>query len=730
MVLDPWLEQKFFSQNLPNTEDIDGSLDPSTTESAMDLSMRTTRRSTQQPDRFKPPAGTECGLNVIDIDDDHEQHVAQHTVDDDPEDADYKGPTPRPKFSARGALKKVRPEDMTHEKLFHAYCELEQNKKQTDSTLKEIRMKRTEERKVCAGEKTQRIKLQGEQKKLREENQALRQQLAQQKADFDATSQQQKIEFARAQEDWISKIDMQRYPCLPDNVLQNKFQELYNKCRDWARRWLDDDFVDGATGQFERVMTQCCNPKDTLLLPHATRYMKSRKDVAVRLMGAARLSRLVNEFFFASPFSLFNDKERPILERLYGLYERGRYFNIIPMPGLTQTDNEKKACVWRAETMRLHRACMGVPVLELRPERIQSERLRSLCNRSAKQMLNDLKPGITDDIRSNSTQMEPLVELRQICTDAALLSFEMFSQKSRFGILPHKDLCATPFSAASEVHQAHMAMGLEEDDNSLDGQDAQLILVPALTVSGNEDGEHLEMRKTVYKSVVFIQRDWLPEALALRYAQDQYARVGSVFDSDSGKSYRTGADSRQILQNQRERSGSSDSARKRPKLENHRSSSCVNDRADISAADAPVSRIWSTHTLATSSPEDRSRNTWSNSPSKGLAHSSQDLVLENRAKPLGVLGLAPGTKVTRLRTYPAARVATNGSEPSERLAALVEQAVEPNSVDRKREEEHRARKPAAPAHCPESNEEAKKAKVGNETSYGNLSNPNLLLTDI
>lgn len=477
-------------------------------------------------------------------------------------------------------------------------------------------------------------------------------------------------------------------------------------------------------------MTQCCNPNDTLLLPHATRYMKSRKGLAVRLMGAAGLSRLVNEFFFASPFSLFHDKERPVLERLYGLYERGQCFNIIPVLGLTRTDNEKKACIWRAETMRLHRAYMGVPVLELWPERIQSERLGSLCNRFAKQMLNDLKPGITDDVRSNSNPMEPLVELQQICADAALLSFEMFSQKSRFGILSHKDLCAIPFSVASEVHQAHMAMGLEEDDNSLDGQDAQLILVPALTVSGNEDGEHLEMRKIVYKSVVFMQCDWLPDALALRYAQDQYARVGSAFGSGPAKSYRTGADSRQILQKQRERSGSSDSARKRPKLENHQASSRVNDRADISAAEALVSRIWSTQTLATSSPEDRSRNTWSKSPSKGLVHPSQDLVLENRAKPLEVLGPALGTKPARLITYPASRVATNRSEPAERLAALVAQAGGRNSVYRKREEKHRARNPAAPAHCPESNEEAKKAKVGNEMSYGNLSNPNLLLTDI
>jgi len=298
---------------------MDRPVDPSTSAPAIDRP----RRSIQAPHRYKPAADGKHGANVIDLLDDHQEQVAQRSCEDNQSDNDYKDSSSRPQASTRGRPRKFRAEALTHEELLDAYFELEQEKKDVKSALKETRTKRADERKIGADEKALRIQLQRQKKELREEIRQLQQNLAQQKANFDASSHQQKTEFARAQQDWIAKIDMQKYPCLPDNILRNKFQELYNKCRDWARQYLEEDFMDGARGQFRLVMAQCCNPKDPLLLPYATRKFKSRKDMAIRVMGPARLSRLVNKYFFASPFSLFQNKERSVLELLYEVYESG-----------------------------------------------------------------------------------------------------------------------------------------------------------------------------------------------------------------------------------------------------------------------------------------------------------------------------------------------------------------------------------------------------------------------
>lgn len=302
---------------------------------------------------------------------------------------------------------------------------------------------------------------------------------------------------------------------------------------------------------------------------------------------------------------------------------------------LTKIDDERKACAWRADTVRLHRACMGVPALELQPERIDSEYLQAFCASTAMRMLNDLRPQLREDLSPDVTMPKPFAELRLICTDAALLALEVFSQKSNFGILAHKALCAIPFSAASEMHATHMCMGHEDDDNSLDGEDVQLILVPAMAVWGDADGENLHFRKIVSKSVIYMKRDWLPNVLSLHHAEYRHACVGPVLDSSSANATsRSGADDQPMTPQQRKGNESSESVRKRRKLENHQFTSDLSNPANVSTTNIHSSGTLSNRTPAASNQEDRLDNPETTSPSTRFIFLDRDLQLEDRSKPL------------------------------------------------------------------------------------------------
>jgi len=282
------------------------------------------KRNTQPPERLGaiPTARTNDGF-VPFGDVDRYQYSTQPTGEELSQDKNYEEPLSRPQASARGRPKKVRPDTMTHNELLDAYLGLEQQKKDVDSTLKDTRAKRAEDRKDGAEEKALRIQLQSQVKQLKGTNHELRQRITQQKTDFDAALDQQKTNFAKAQKHWFERNDTQAYPCLPDNVLQTQFQELYTKCTDWAREWIEEDLIDDPAGKFESIMSHCCNPNDALLLPSATRKYKSAKQQAVRLMGFAHLARLINNRFFSSPFCLFSHSERAGLDSLYRKYKKG-----------------------------------------------------------------------------------------------------------------------------------------------------------------------------------------------------------------------------------------------------------------------------------------------------------------------------------------------------------------------------------------------------------------------
>lgn len=315
------------------------------------------------------------------------------------------------------------------------------------------------------------------------------------------------------------------------------------------------------------------------------------------------------------------------------------------------------------------------------------------------------------------------MELRLICADAALLSLEVFSQKSKFEIVAHEVLCASAFSAKSELHEAHMCMGHEEDDNSLDGVEVQMILLPALAVRGDADGEHLDSSKIVFKSVIFIDRDFQPDVLTLHHAGERYVPVGPAPGGDLVEpTANIASDARPTPQEQRERSESSDSARKRRKLQRHQSSSDVGDRADTSMANYHSLGTQSTQLSAMSSPKDGLHSRKSKSLSKRLINLDQELALEDRSKPLSTPERAQSTKAPDFKKAPAAGVTPNRLKPSENmLAALVEQAAQPNTYDLRREERHEAPNSQSPACRVASDEDAGKAKVGNEIPNGNLS---------
>jgi len=282
------------------------------------------RRNAQPPERFggQPAAGRRSNSVWTDEEDETEEedelssyNEQPTTYTDNQKDRDYKVAPPQPQTTTKGRPRKVKPESLNQTELLEHYLKLER-------TLKDVRAKRTEDRKLGRTEKSNRTLLQAQERQSREEIRDLQGKLQQQKVDFVTASEQQKHAFARAQKEWLSKIDMQKYQCLPDNVLQKKFQELYSKCRDWARQWLKEDFVDDPK-KFDCILAECCNQKDPRLLPVAIRKYRALKPNAIRLMGFAQLGRIVNRYFFANPFSLLPDAERASLDTLYRFYKRG-----------------------------------------------------------------------------------------------------------------------------------------------------------------------------------------------------------------------------------------------------------------------------------------------------------------------------------------------------------------------------------------------------------------------
>lgn len=170
---------------------------------------------------------------------------------------------------------------------------------------------------------------------------------------------------------------------------------------------------------------------------------------------------------------------------------------------LTVAENSKKAYAWRAETLRLFRENQGLKPLQLKADSLGVKSLKKMCaSVSDKIILGDSSAvlrEVTDEEREKRR-----AELNDICRGFCLLALELGCQKSQLEVVDDNTLFGTAFSMSSVLHQPHRSMGMDEDDTKFDGHLPHAVLVPALRIFGDANGDNLEAEKIISRSLVYI----------------------------------------------------------------------------------------------------------------------------------------------------------------------------------------------------------------------------------
>lgn len=221
--------------------------------------------------------------------------------------------------STRRRTKKVNFEDLSPGELLERLTHTDNERTWIHDELKDVKKKRTQDRKDKETEKDQRKKLQTEVGNLKQEIQSFR---AHEK-EARATIQQQQEDFTEAQKDWIAKVEAQSYPSLPDNIIRDKFWELLKSCRDWAKTWFRKDFR-GAEPNSMEILFNICAREDLILRQQLWQRLHMEKTKSMRVLGFGYLAQGMLNAFFKDPFFAFETTLRAALDMLNKNHERGR----------------------------------------------------------------------------------------------------------------------------------------------------------------------------------------------------------------------------------------------------------------------------------------------------------------------------------------------------------------------------------------------------------------------
>lgn len=379
-----------------------------------------------------------------------------------------------------------------------------------DNEVVELKKKKTEVNQEAQKERKSRIQLQSEMRQLRQENNDLRVNLRRSQEEKDGQKEIFKAEvetieekFAKAERDWTAKIKNSIYPSLPDNIVRDKFQELWNNCREWVKNWYQGQITELSVQFFENVALGCVSDqrssgKDLLLTK-----LKSRSPLTVmRALGFAWLSRTMIHFFLKSPFFAFGQNQGA-LERFYDRSKQGKHDSLIHSTLTSFAGDPKKACAWRAETLRLFREDQGVRPLQLKGDSLTSKGLKRLCTGMVDKLTSGNVAVVLREVTDEELERRQ-TELNDICRGFCLLALELWSQKSQLALVDDATLFGTGFSMNSILHQPHRSMGMDEDDTKFDGDLPHAVLVPALRIFGDANGDNLETEKIISRSFVFI----------------------------------------------------------------------------------------------------------------------------------------------------------------------------------------------------------------------------------
>lgn len=210
---------------------------------------------------------------------------------------------------------------------------------------------------------------------------------------------------------------------------------------------------------------------------------------------------------------------------------------------LTVQGNLKKAYTWRAETLRLIREDLGLSASELHNGTIRPATLERLCSPTISRILGETLTAVLREVTPEEAVNRRL-ELVEICHGFCLLSLELWCQKSEVEVMDNSSLFQQPFSMGSDYLQPHVSMGMDEDDHKFDGCLSHAVLVPAIRVFGDSNGNNLEQEKILSRSIVLIfdgQPSETEDGLGREILQNQSQSINDQFarsEHDTGPTFK------------------------------------------------------------------------------------------------------------------------------------------------------------------------------------------------
>lgn len=200
-------------------------------------------------------------------------------------------------------------------KTLEHYCQsFWYDKTKAEAALKDMRKKRTADRKNGEEQKKGRITAEKEVKTLKQKIYDLRRAEEEQTEDYRISMDELKDNFAEARKEWSQQVGAKLYPCHPDNVIRAKFHELLDKCNQWFRQWYDGSPKDAAMESLEAVLATCCEGGDLAIQARLGRKLLSRDRTIIRTLGFAWTVRHILSLAFGNPFFMFGERQKALSE--------------------------------------------------------------------------------------------------------------------------------------------------------------------------------------------------------------------------------------------------------------------------------------------------------------------------------------------------------------------------------------------------------------------------------
>lgn len=200
--------------------------------------------------------------------------------------------------------------------------QLDDQLKEQRRALAEARKKTNDERKLRTDSTKKTREQQTEIDQLSRESRELKRRIHQETETHKSELAESQAELRNAKLELSRFSNSSRHDFEPDNVIRDKLQHLFNRCRDWVKRWHNKTPSDVALSMLEETLIRCTasSPKPAAKMLFDKLY--KRDPILIRMLGFACLSRMLSQIFFKSPFFAVRSGRR-YLEQLYSEIMRG-----------------------------------------------------------------------------------------------------------------------------------------------------------------------------------------------------------------------------------------------------------------------------------------------------------------------------------------------------------------------------------------------------------------------